>query len=156
MAETYANSSVYIGSDHAGYDLKLEIIEYLRSQNKNVVDVGCHSKERVDYPDYAPLVAEKVLEPTDGPKNAGILVCGSGIGISIAANKINNIRCGLCHDHYDALMTRKHNDANILALGGRTTGVEVAKDIVDVFLTTAFEGKQHAVRVAKIHQLEKH
>jgi ribose 5-phosphate isomerase B len=108
----------------------------------------------VDYPDYAKLVAEKVLEKTDGPRPVGILVCGSGIGISIAANKIKGIRCALCHDHYTSLMTRKHNDANILALGGRTTGVEVAKDIVDVFLNTAFEGNQHAVRVAKIHRLE--
>ncbi|KAI8051301.1 sugar-phosphate isomerase, RpiB/LacA/LacB family [Syncephalis plumigaleata] len=154
MTDTYVNSTVYIGSDHAGYDLKVELIEYLRSQGKAVVDVGCFSKERVDYPEYAPPVAEKVLDTSASPKNAGILVCGSGIGISIAANKINGIRCALCHDHYDASMARKHNDANIVALGGRTTGAEVAKEIVDTFLTTGFDGNQHAIRVAKIHKLE--
>ncbi|RKP07564.1 hypothetical protein THASP1DRAFT_30615 [Thamnocephalis sphaerospora] len=154
MADTYANSVVYMSSDHAGFDLKVEIAEYLRSQGKQVVDLGCHNKERVDYPDFVQPVADKVLEETVGPKNVGIVVCGSGIGISIAANKIKGIRCALCHDHYTSVMTRKHNDANVLALGGRTTGIEIAKDIVDVFLTTAFEGNQHAVRVAKIHQLE--
>ncbi|RKP22221.1 Ribose/Galactose isomerase-domain-containing protein, partial [Syncephalis pseudoplumigaleata] len=140
------NPSLATFCHRAGYDLKQELIAYLRSQNKTVVDVGCHTKERVDYPDYAPLVAEQVLDTSASPKNAGVLVCGSGIGISIAANKINGIRCGLCHDHYDARMTRKHNDANVLALGGRTTGVEVAKEIVDTFLATGFDGNQHAAR----------
>jgi len=158
MTSTYENSPIYIGADHGGYDLKNVIVKHLQSQGKSVVDLGVHSNERVDYPDYAQKVAEKVLVPPatpDIPRNVGIALCGTGIGISIAANKFPGIRAGLCHDHYTAVLTRRHNDANVLALGGRTTGPEVAKEIVDAFLSTPFDGGHHAQRLEKIHALEK-
>ena len=114
-----------------------------------MTDVGCHSATRCDYPDIAALAGAATLAETNTLQR-GIVVCGSGIGISIAANKVPGVRCALLHDHYGAVMCRKHNNANMIALGGRTTGIEIAKEIVDAFLSTEFEGGRHADRVGKI------
>jgi len=143
---------IFIGCDHGGFELKTEIYNYIKGEMRlDITDMGCFSKDSVDYPDIAEVVAKSVLE-----KNGlGILICGTGVGISIAANKICGVRCALCSEEYSARMTRKHNDANILALGGRTTGVELAKSIVNTFLTTDFEGGRHQKRVDKISSLEK-
>ncbi len=142
--------TIAIGSDHAGFDLKQEIIKYLQELEFNVEDFGTYSAERVDYPDYAIKVAHSV---TSGENQFGILVCGSGIGISITANKVRGIRAALCCSEYMAEMARKHNNANILAMGGRTTPPELAKKIIDVFFSTEFEGGRHLTRVNKIHTL---
>lgn len=139
--------SVVVGSDHGGFDLKVQIVEHLKAQGVVVEDVGCHSAARCDYPDIASLAGKAVA---DGRHAQGIVVCGSGIGISIAANKVPGIRCALLHDHYGAVMCRRHNNANMMALGGRVTGVEVAKEIVDAFLSTEFDGGRHEARVGKI------
>eukprot|EP00762_Andalucia_godoyi_P001916 ANDGO_05961.mRNA.1 Putative sugar phosphate isomerase YwlF len=144
---------VAIGSDHGGVVLKHEIVQFLKTLDcvSNVNDIGPFSADRVDYPDFAKLVCDEV---TSKRSDFGIVVCGSGIGVSIAANKVRGIRCGLCHDHYSAKMCRLHNNCNVVALGERTTGVEVAKDIVDTFLRTPFEGGRHVERVNKIMDLE--
>ena len=144
-----ASRTVIIGSDHGGFDLKMQMIEHLELQGYQVQDVGCHSATRCDYPDIAALAGKATLDESNTTQR-GIVVCGSGIGISIAANKVPGVRCALLHDHYGAVMCRKHNNANMIALGGRTTGVEVAKEIVDAFLNTEFEGGRHSERVAKI------
>ena len=141
---------VIIGSDHAGFPLKEQIKKHLISKGYNVDDQGTLVEERCDYPDFAEKVAKEVIKT--GKK--GILVCGSEIGISIAANKINGIRCALCHDHYTAVMCRKHNDANIIAMGARVIGCDVAFDMVESFLSTPFDGMHHIPRVEKIHKLE--
>ena len=141
---------VIIGSDHAGFPLKEIVKKYLIGKGYSVDDKGVLKEERCDYPDYAELVARDVVKT--GKK--GILVCGSGIGISIAANKINGVRCALCHDHYTATMCRKHNDANIIAFGARVIGSDVAIEMVEAFLHTEFEGMHHVARVEKIHKLE--
>jgi ribose 5-phosphate isomerase B len=139
---------IYIGADHGGFELKNEIVEYVKNELKlEIEDLGCYSKDSVDYPDYAKIVAEKVLK-----NNAlGILVCSTGIGISIAANKIKGIRCALCSEEFSAMMSRKHNNANVLALGGKTLGVWHAKSIVESFLSNGFEGgERHTRRVGKM------
>jgi len=137
-----------IGSDHGGFDLKQEIIGLLEANGYEYKDFGCYDKSSIDYPDVAKPVAQAVL---DGSLDKGILICGTGIGISIAANKFKGIRCALVSDHFSAVATREHNDANILAMGGRNTGPEVAKDIVMAFLTTEFSGdERHSRRIAKI------
>ena len=118
---------IYIGSDHGGFQLKKILIPFLKEQNIEVEDMGCFSEDRVDYPDMAKNVADKVVEDTG---SSGILICGTGIGISIAANKVNGIRAALCHSEYEAEMTRKHNAANILCLGERVIGSELAKSVV--------------------------
>ncbi|EKE39602.1 hypothetical protein ENUP19_0068G0011 [Entamoeba nuttalli] len=141
---------VIIGSDHAGFPLKEIVKKYLIEKGIKVNDMGTYSTERCDYPDFAEKVAHEVVKT--GKK--GILVCGSGIGISIAANKINGVRCALCHDHYTAVMCRRHNDANIIAFGARVIGSDIATDMVDAFLSTPFDGMQHTARVEKIHKLE--
>ena len=135
---------IAIGCDHGGYDLKLEIIKYLDKKGLEYQDFGCQG-ESVDYPVYARKVGQAVL---DGVCEKGILICGTGIGISIAANKMKGIRCALCSDCYSAEMTRLHNDANVIALGGRVIGPELAVKIVDTFLTTPFSGEErHARRI---------
>ena len=150
--------NIYIGSDHGGFELKLKIVKYLREQYPktnyidnpyNINDMGCYESIRCDYPDIAALAGKATLDSSNTLQR-GIVVCGSGIGISIAANKVPGVRCALLHDHYGAVMCRKHNNANMIALGGRTTGVEIAKEIVDAFLSTEFEGGRHAGRVGKI------
>ena len=139
---------IAIGADHGGFELKQEIIEHLKSKNIEVKDFGTYSEDAVDYPDYGHAVASAVL---DGTCEQGIVICGTGIGISISANKISGIRCALCHDCFSAEATRLHNDANILALGARVIGPGHALKVVDTFLATAFSGdERHARRIAKI------
>lgn len=140
---------VVVGSDHGGFDLKVQLVEHLQTKGFIVHDVGCHDTTSVDYPDIAALAGKATLDESNALQR-GIVVCGSGVGISIAANKVPGVRCALLHDHYGAVMCRKHNNANMIALGGRTTGIEIAKEIVDTFLTTEFDGGRHAARVEKI------
>lgn len=142
---------IAIGSDHGGFDLKCSIIKYLEEKNIEFIDVGCFDANSVDYPDIAYDVCDKIIS---GKCRYGILICGTGIGISISANKIKGIRAALCHSEYDAKMTRKHNDANVLCMGGRTTSVEIALAMADNFLSTEFEGGRHEKRVKKISALE--
>lgn len=136
-----------IGSDHGGYELKEGIKEYLVGEGIQVVDFGTDSLESVDYPDFARKVAEAVLNKE---VDRGILICGTGIGISIAANRIKGIRCALCSDTFSARMSREHNDANILAMGGRVVGLGLATDIVKAFIISEFEGGRHERRINKI------
>ncbi len=136
-----------IGSDHGGFDLKEELRLYLEEQGLEIVDYGTYNKESVDYPEYGKKVGQAVL---DGEVERGIVVCGTGIGISLAANKLKGIRCALCSETYSARMSRQHNNANMLALGGRVVGPDLAKDIVDIWLATEFEGGRHERRVGKI------
>ena len=140
-----------IGSDHGGFALKQEIMAHLKEKGIEYKDFGTYTEESCDYPDYGEAVARAVA---DGECERGIAVCGTGIGISIAMNKVKGIRAALCGDCYSAEMTRRHNDANILALGGRGVGTGLALKIVDTFLETPFEGGRHARRVAKIHEIE--
>ncbi|PHV70214.1 ribose 5-phosphate isomerase B [Sporanaerobium hydrogeniformans] len=139
---------IAIASDHGGFALKQEIIAYLKAQNLAFKDFGCYNEDAVDYPDYAKAVAHSIL---DGECEKGILICGTGIGISIAANKIKGIRCALCHDVFSAEATRLHNDANIIAMGGRVIGPSHAVKVVDTFLNTAFSNdERHKRRITKI------
>ena len=142
---------IAFGCDHVGFILKDDIVAHLRQRGIDVVDKGAWSTERTDYPRYASAVAESVAA---GEVDGGILICGTGIGISIAANKIHGIRAALCHDYFSAKYTRLHNDANIIAMGGRVIGPGLAVELVDVFLHTEFEGGRHARRVEKIMALE--
>jgi ribose 5-phosphate isomerase B len=144
---------VAVGCDHAAVVQKNMVRDFLKDLGMEVVDCGCHDGERVDYPDYAAAVCRLV-----GSKEVelGVVLCGTGIGVSIAANKIHGIRCALCHDHYTAVMAREHNDANVLAMGARVSGPEVIKEMVRTFFTTAAQGAQHAIRREKIMQLELH
>jgi len=142
---------VAIGSDHAGYDMKENIKKYLISQNVEVIDCGTHSDSSVDYPDYAKAVCTKIL---DKETTLGILVCGTGIGMSIAANKIHGIRAALCLYPTMAELSRKHNNANILVLGGRIMGTDIARWTVDAFIRTSFEGGRHQNRLDKIERME--
>jgi ribose 5-phosphate isomerase B len=137
----------YIGTDHAGIELKDWTVELLRSKGHEVEDFGPYSKDRVDYPDYAHKVATAVLEDKD---SQGILICGSGIGMSMAANRHAGIRAALCHDAYTAVVAREHNDANILCFGERIVGKGVAESIIDAWLANSFEGGRHIQRVEKI------
>ncbi|KAL7752025.1 hypothetical protein RI367_002553 [Sorochytrium milnesiophthora] len=149
-----APTTVVFGSDHAGFALKDQLVKYVKEKYPKITvnDVGAHSEDRVDYPKYGQKVGELVSKDINDPlpSTLGIAVCGTGIGISIAANKVSGVRCALCHDHYTGLMARQHNNANVLALGGRVVGVEVAKEVVDVFLTTRFLGQQHATRIGML------
>jgi ribose 5-phosphate isomerase B len=139
---------IALGCDHGGYELKLEIKKYLDSKGIEYVDYGCDSTASVDYPVYAKKVAHAIL---DGTCEKGILICGTGIGISITANKIPGIRAAVCTDCFTAQATREHNDANILALGGRVVGVGLAEKIVETFLNTPFSGdERHLRRIAQI------
>lgn len=142
---------VAIGSDHGGYELKEAIVKHLKERDIEVKDFGCFGKESVDYPQFGHAVAHAVA---DGECEKGIVVCTTGIGISIAANKVKGIRCALCSDTLSAKMTRLHNDANVLALGGGMTGVNLAVDIVDMFLDTPFsEEEKHARRIRQIEEV---
>ncbi|RLE20754.1 MAG: ribose 5-phosphate isomerase B [Acidobacteria bacterium] len=142
---------IAIGSDHGGFVLKEIVKGYLIDKGYDIEDLGCDSNESVDYPDFALKVAEKVAS---GAFEKGILMCGTGIGISISANKVKGIRAALCHDHLTASLAARHNNANILCMGGRTTGPETAKDIVEAWLNTSFEGGRHSRRLAKIAEME--
>ena len=141
---------IAIGSDHAGYALKCEIIKFLEEKGVEYNDCGCNG-ESVDYPDIAEKTCAKVVS---GEADKGILICGTGVGISISANKIKGIRAALCGDWYSAKYTRLHNDANVLCMGGRVIGAGLAAEITDIFLETEFEGGRHARRVDKIMKLE--
>lgn len=141
-----------IGSDHGGFRLKEEIKEFLSEEGVVFEDFGTDSPDSVDYPDIAEKVAEAVLA---GRCNKGILICGTGIGISIAANKLPGIRAALCHDTFSAKATREHNDSNILAMGERVIGFGLAREIVRTWLGTDFAGGRHATRVGKIGDLER-
>ena len=144
---------IIIGADHGGVNLKDQIVTMLKSTNEyDVTDIGTHVNTSVDFPDIAQGVGKQVTGNQEDL--TGILVCGSGIGVSIAANKIKGIRAALCHDAYTARMARQHNNANVLCLGERVTGSEVAKDAVMVFLKSGFEGGRHANRVDLITKLE--
>ena len=142
---------IAIGSDHGGFELKNEIKKHLESRGFEVKDFGAYTKDSVDYPDIAEAVCKPVA---NGEFEFGVLVCGTGIGISIAANKIDGIRAALCADVYSAAMCRRHNNANILCLGGRVTGPELAFMIVDTYLREEFEGDRHQRRIDKITALE--
>ena len=141
---------IALGSDHGGYDLKLQVMEHLKERGLEVKDFGCFDKSSCDYPDFGRAAAEAVA---DGTCDRGIVVCTTGIGISIAANKVKGVRCALCTDPYLAKMTRLHNDANMLALGGGITGKNLALEIVDTFLDTEFsQGENHSRRISKIEK----
>lgn len=141
---------VVIGSDHAGYDLKQEIVTTLQAEGYEFQDCGTYSRDSVDYPDIARQVTKEVL--IQGIP--GVIICGTGIGISIAANKISGIRAALCDNQYTARMAREHNDANIVALGSRVIGPGLAVEIVKTFLNTSFQAGRHLIRVEKINQME--
>ena len=138
---------ISMGADHAGFSVKEKIREYLESKGYTILDKGAYSEDSVDYPEFGHAVGNSVQS---GESEKGIIVCGSGIGISMAANKIEGIRAALCTSAEHALMSRLHNDANVLAIGARMTDYDVIKDIVDIWLSTEFEGGRHSRRVKKI------
>lgn len=142
---------IAIGSDHAGFELKNEIISLLSSIGFECIDFGTNSPESVDYPDFGEKVSEAV---SSGEMEKGILICGTGIGMSIVANKFPRIRASLCNDLFTAKMSRLHNDANILVLGGRIVGKDLAKEIVKTWVNTPFEGERHHKRLKKITLIE--
>lgn len=141
-----------LGADHGGFELKENIKEYLREEGIEFTDYGTLTGERCEYPEIAKKVADAVA---DGTFDRGILVCGTGIGIGIAANKVHGIRAALCTNEYMAEYCRRHNDANILTMGGRITGAGLAREIVRIFLHTEFDGGRHANRVAMITEMDK-
>ena len=143
---------IWIGCDHGGYELKQRVIEYLGSKGIPVRDAGCHSTDIVRYPYYAALVAEAILR---GEAERGILICSTGIGMSIVANKYRGMRASLCTSTYMGKMTRAHNDSNVLCLGGKITGVFEALDILEAWLTTPYEGGRHNISLGLISQAEK-
>lgn len=143
---------ITIGSDHAGFELKKVLIDHLRQQGHEPLDVGTDSTRPVDYPDYAEAVALNLLS---GKSERAILICGSGVGASVAANKIPGIRAGLCHDDYSAHQGVEHDDMNVLVLGSRVIGPELAKDLCIAFLNARFTGEErHRRRLEKIHSIE--
>lgn len=142
---------IAIGADHGGYELKCAIKERLIANGYEVVDYGTDSTESVD---YAPIAARTARGITSGECDRGILCCGTGIGISMAANKVKGIRAACCSDYFSAKYTRLHNDANILCMGGRVVGVGLALELVDVFLNTEFEGGRHQKRIDQIAAIE--
>jgi ribose 5-phosphate isomerase B len=142
-----SEETVAIASDHAGFELKGGVKTELEAMGHKVLDLGTHGPESVDYPVFADALAEALR---DGRAARGVLVCGTGIGISIAANRHRHVRAALCHDSASARLARAHNDANVLALGARLIGIETARDCVHAFFTTAFEGGRHARRVARL------
>lgn len=143
---------IVIGNDHAGTALKNHIVEWFKANKIDYLDVGCFEGEKCDYPVAAKNACDEIIS---GKAEKGILICGTGIGISIAANKIKGIRAAACSDYYSAKYTRLHNDANVLCFGARVIGDESAIELVNVFLNTEFEGGRHAARVQMISELEK-
>ena len=141
------NQSIAIGSDHAGFALKESLVETLAQLGYETIDLGTDSADSVDYPDFAHAVAAALGA---GKADKGVLICGSGIGISMAANRHPKVRAALVHDALGARMCRQHNDANVIVFGGRVIGIEVARDCLDVFLSTKFEGGRHQRRIDKI------
>lgn len=144
---------IFLGSDHAGFELKENIKSYLDKKGLSYADMGTDSLKSVDYPDFALKVAKKVTEESGG-ESLGILVCGTGIGMSIAANKIDGIRAALVHDEYTAEVAKMHNNANIITLGGRTTTTTEAERFLDKFMSAKFEDGRHEGRISKISKME--
>ena len=142
---------IALGSDHGGYALKCDIIQLLEKLGHEYKDFGCYSTESCDYPDFGEAAARAVAS---GEYDRGIVICTTGIGISIAANKVQGIRCAHCADSLEAEMTRRHNDANALCMGGRVVGPGLACQLVDIFLNTEFEGGRHEKRIAKLMAIE--
>lgn len=143
---------VAIGADHAGFDLKQILGAYLRHLGHEVIDVGTNSDDPVDYPDFAEALSKVVVQ---GQAERGVLVCGSGVGASVSANKIPGIRAGLCHNTYSARQGVQHDDMNVLVLGARVVGIELARELVDSFLAARFNGEErHCRRIEKIKALE--
>ena len=143
---------IAIASDHGGFEYKEQLIPYLTSLGYEVTDMGCYSTDSIDYSDYAFPLAEAV---SDGTVERGIVICGTGIGVSICANKVKNVRCALCTDPLMAKLTREHNDSNVLALGGRIIGIELAKEIAATWLKTPFSNdERHIRRIEKISAYE--
>jgi RpiB/LacA/LacB family sugar-phosphate isomerase len=144
---------IVVGADHAGFDLKEILAAYLRHLGHQVIDVGTNSDDPVDYPDFAEALSKVVVQ---GQAERGVLICGSGVGTSVAANKIPGIRAGLCHNTYSARQGVEHDDMNVLVLGARVIGIEMARELVDHFLSAKFNGEErHRRRVEKIKALEK-
>ncbi|MBP3654439.1 MAG: ribose 5-phosphate isomerase B [Oscillospiraceae bacterium] len=144
---------IALGCDHGGFGLKQAVMMYLDEKNIEYKDYGTYNEDSCDYPVYGETVAKAIV---NGECEKGILICGTGIGISIAANKVKGIRAALCHDVFTAQMARQHNNAQILAMGGRVLDVATALEIVDTFLSTEFEGGRHARRVDGIMEIENH
>ncbi len=142
---------IAIGSDHGGYDLKEQVKTWLQEMGHEVEDFGCHGKESCDYPDFGAAAARAVAS---GQCEKGVVICTTGIGISMTANKVKGIRCALCGDPWSAEMTRRHNDANMLAMGAGVVGPQLARQILEAFLTHDFEGGRHQRRVDKLMALE--
>lgn len=142
---------IAIGSDHAGFGLKEDVLGLLKGHNIDIIDCGTNSVESVDYPDFGARVSELV---SSGEVDRGILICGTGLGMSMVANKYPKVRAALCNDLFSAKMSRMHNDANILVLGGRVIGKDLAAEIVKAWLTTPFEGERHLKRLQKIKNIE--
>ena len=143
---------IVIGSDHPGFPLKKDLSAYIRQLGHQVVDVGTHSTEAVDYPDYAEALSKTLL---DGLAERGVLICGSGVGASVATNKLPGIRAGLCHDTYSAHQGVEHDDMNVLVLGGRVIGPELARELVTAYLGATFTSEErHRRRLQKVHILE--
>ena len=143
--------TIAIGSDHAALDLKIELKKHLESQGFEVTDYGTYTPDSCNYPDYAEKVCDAV---TSGKQDLGILVCGTGIGMSMAANKCKGIRAACCTDTFSARFTRLHNDANVLCMGARVIGAGLACDIADIFINTDFEGGRHQTRIDMVMALE--
>ncbi len=144
---------IAVGADHAGWPLKEPLANFLIDQGWDVEDFGTFGPESVDYPDYAEKVAQAVAQ---GQVERGLLVCGTGLGMCIAANKVPGVRAAVAHDVVSARLARQHNDANILTMGGRLIALPLAQEILQVFLHTDFEGGRHARRIEKIQQIEQH
>lgn len=142
---------IAIGCDHGGFELKTIIVDYLKENGYEYTDCGTYDEKSVDYPDIAELLCAEI---TSGNCDKGILICGTGIGMNMCANKHKGIRAAQCHDTFSAKMTRQHNNANVLTMGGRVVGSELAKDIVKEFLTNEFLGGRHEIRVNKMMSLE--
>lgn len=145
--------NVAVACDHAGYPLKATILEVVRDSGHSAMDLGTHSTESVDYPDFAEKIGRAIQ---DGSSERGILICGSGVGAAVAANKMNGIRAGLCHDTYSARQSVEHDNVNVLAIGARVIGAELAKEIVRAYLGAEFSNEpRHVRRLAKVDRLEK-
>ncbi|HYL35985.1 MAG TPA: ribose 5-phosphate isomerase B [Bryobacteraceae bacterium] len=143
---------IAIGCDHAGFDLKALLAKFLRDRGEDVLDVGTHSSEPVDYPDFAAAVGQAVV---DGRADRGVLICGSGVGASVAANKVRGIRAGLCHDTYSAHQGVEHDDMNVLVLGSRVIGPALAQELVSAYLSAKFTNEErHVRRLGKVKALE--
>lgn len=142
---------IALGSDHAAFSFKEEIKEFLKEKGHTIIDLGAFSEERVDYCDFGFAVGESVSK---GVSERGLVFCGSGIGISISANKVKGIRAVVCSEPYSAKLSREHNDTNILALGARVVGIELAKMIIEIWLNTKFDGGRHLKRIQKIANYE--